>query len=129
LKTLSLGSICTDFSCAKCCKNTNMFLSLSDINRISSQGFNQKDFCFKNEEGFFQLKNISGECFFLKDNKCQIYDIRPTGCRFYPIIFDLDKNKAVLDDECPLVDTISEKTLKNFENDLRKFVTKILKEK
>jgi len=106
-----------------------MFLSKEDVDRIISQGFKQNDFCFKNEEGFFQLKNIDGECFFLKNNKCQIYEFRPMGCRFYPIVFDLDKNKAVLDDECPLIDTITEKTTKNFETDLRKFVTKILREK
>ncbi|MHA1504757.1 MAG: YkgJ family cysteine cluster protein [Candidatus Heimdallarchaeota archaeon] len=129
MKTLLLGGICTDFSCAKCCKNTSMFLSLGDIDHIVAQGYTQIEFCFKNEDGFFQLKNIDGECFFLKDNHCQIYDVRPTGCRFYPIIFDLDKNKAILDDECPLIDSISEKTIKNFETDLRKFIMKILREK
>ena len=129
LKTLLLGSICTDFSCAKCCKNTSMFLSQDDIDRIVAQGYAENDFTFRNKEGFFQLKNVEGECYFLKNNKCQIYEFRPTGCRFYPIIFDLDKNKAVLDDECPLIETITEKTIKTFEKDLRKFITNMLREK
>lgn len=106
-----------------------MFLSRDDIERIKTLGFNEDEFCLLNEDGFFQLQNVDGECFFLKNNKCQIYDVRPTGCRFYPIIFDLDKNKAILDDECPLINSITEKTTKTFEKDLRKFVTNMLKEK
>ena len=106
-----------------------MLLSRDDISHISSHGYDQNDFCFQNEDGFIQLKNVKGECFFLEDNKCGIYDIRPAGCQFYPIIFDLDENKAILDDECPLIDSITEKTIKRFEDDLRKFVLQILKEK
>jgi len=105
-----------------------MMLSIRDIEVIENLGFKKEDFSFKNEDGFYLLRNIGGECFFLTKNKCQIYTHRPQGCGFYPIIFDLESNKALLDEECPLIHTISEKTLQSFSGDLQKFVKKLLSE-
>ncbi len=105
-----------------------MILSSRDISTIVNHGFVRDDFCFKDQEGFFKLKNVNGQCFFLRNNKCTIYSIRPLGCKFYPIIFDVDFNKAILDDDCPLVTIITQNTIKQFENDLRKFIAQILQE-
>jgi hypothetical protein len=92
--------------CGKCCLETEMPLSNNDINLIIENSFNnltQEDFTVKNNEDYFQLKNIDGNCFFLDPNSkiCKIYANRPRGCRFYPLIFDYDRDKCVLDDECP----------------------------
>ena len=50
-------------------------------------------------------KSAEGKCFFLKDNQCTIYELRPLICRFYPfeLKFDLNKNQHVFDFtvECP----------------------------
>jgi Fe-S-cluster containining protein len=127
MRTLRLGGICSDFSCAKCCFDTKMLLSLGEIEKIVNLGFSKDDFCYL-VDGLYQLKNINGQCFFLKDNQCQIYRQRPQGCRYYPIIFDLDQNKAILDDLCPLINTISEKTVASFSSELRKFTQKLLRE-
>ena len=129
LKSIQLGGICSDFSCAKCCKDTKMILSSNDIQNIVECGYKKEDFCFTDDEGYTRLKNIGGNCFFLQDNKCIIYSSRPQGCKFYPIIFDLDKNKAVVDLECPLAESISSKTVTTFTKDLRKLIRKILEEK
>ena len=106
-----------------------MILSHQDITRIETLGFKKEDFCFLDEDGFFKLKNIDNECFFLKNNRCSIYEHRPQGCKFYPIIFDVDKKKPALDDECPLINTISDKVVLSFEKDLLKFVRMIEKER
>ena len=92
-------------SCAKCCYNTEMELSKQDIKRIEDQntlGLKRDDFCFKTD-GFFKLKNKDNHCIFLDPdtNYCKIYLIRPTGCKFYPLIFNQEKNKCVIDDDCP----------------------------
>ncbi len=103
-------------------------LSQQDIEEIEKLGFKREDFCFKSEDGFYQLQNVKNECFFLQKNKCQIYENRPRGCKFYPIIFDLNTNKASLDEDCPLIHTVSNKTLQSFSSDLKKFVQRLLKE-
>ncbi|NHK30484.1 MAG: YkgJ family cysteine cluster protein [Asgard group archaeon] len=129
MKTIRLGGICADFSCAACCKDTKMMLSQKDIENITSIGYNKKDFVYLDTDGFFKLQNINGLCFFLKDNKCEIYDHRPQGCRFYPIIYDLDLKKAILDGDCPLINNIQDKTVKSFSQELRKFSMKLIEEK
>ncbi|NHJ48158.1 MAG: YkgJ family cysteine cluster protein [Asgard group archaeon] len=127
MRTLQLGGICTDFSCAKCCKDTKMMLSQKDIDEITKLGYDKNDFCIL-VDGFYQLKNIDDQCYFLQNNQCQIYSHRPQGCRYYPIIFDIEFNKAILDDLCPLIGSINEKTVSNFSNELRKFANKLLRE-
>jgi Fe-S-cluster containining protein len=129
VKTIRLGGICTDFSCAACCKDTKMMLSQKDIENISSLGYNEKDFYYRNSDDFYKLKNINGQCYFLKENKCEIYDHRPQGCRYYPIIYDLDLKKAILDEDCPLINTIQNKTIQSFNQELRKFSMKLIEEK
>lgn len=99
-----MNSNCQD--CGKCCLETEMPLSERDIERIiedSLHDLRQEDFVVKKNEDYYQLKNINGHCFFLdnQSNICKIYAIRPQGCRFYPIIYDYDKNKCVFDEECP----------------------------
>jgi len=128
LKTISLGGICSNFTCAKCCKDTEMLLSREDIARIQALGFSKDEFCFLDSNGFYKLQNIDGSCFFLKNNQCKIYSNRPQGCKFYPMIFDVDNNKAVCDNECPLKDSLSEKLVDSFSSDLRKFINLLMEE-
>lgn len=101
------SSICRD--CGLCCHNTEMELSLEDIKRIEQNNpFNwrREDFSFFSH-GFFQLRNVDQHCVFLNpdSNYCVIYPYRPMGCRFYPLIYDISKNKCSYDSDCPhLVD-------------------------
>lgn len=106
-----------------------MILSSEDVQTIMDCGYNKEDFSFVGEEGFIRLKNVDGICFFLRDNECSIYASRPQGCKFYPIIFDLDKNKAIVDPDCPLADSILSKTVLSFNKDLKKFIRKIIEER
>ncbi|MHA1720651.1 MAG: YkgJ family cysteine cluster protein [Promethearchaeota archaeon] len=92
-------------SCSKCCFYTEMELSNQDIKRIEDKniyGLKRDDFCVK-VEGFFKLRNVDNHCIFLNpdSNLCKIYSYRPTGCKFYPLIFDQEKNKCIIDDDCP----------------------------
>jgi len=86
--------------------NTEMILTANEIyvilNHYSSD-IEASDFCNLNEDEFYQLKNINGVCYFFdKQNyKCKIYKIRPKGCQFYPLIYDVDKKRCVMDKDCP----------------------------
>ncbi|MCC6051742.1 MAG: YkgJ family cysteine cluster protein [Fervidicoccaceae archaeon] len=87
--------------CNKCCRDTEMILLLSDIDRITDKGF--RDF-YELKNGFYVLRNINGKCVFLDPTgRCIIYEDRPLGCRVYPLILDED-NGAMLDKYCPLSD-------------------------
>lgn len=99
-----LSSPCDN--CGLCCLNTEMILSKKDCETILENGQELQaihDFAFLNEEGFYQLKNIDEHCVFfnIDQKKCEIYEYRPMGCRFYPMIFDLSLRKCDLDEECP----------------------------
>jgi hypothetical protein len=91
--------------CGKCCENTEMQLSKEDIEQIetyNSLNLKQKDFCIE-ENKILHLQNRDGRCIFFdfKQKSCLIYEIRPTGCKFYPMIFDVEKNICILDEDCP----------------------------
>ena len=112
--------------CGNCCRETEMILSKQDIeNIIKSQRNNLKeiDFVKKSVDGFFQLKNINGCCCFFDSitNLCKIYDVRPQGCRFYPLIYDSDKNTCVFDRDCPKPELFYLN-----QNSIRKTCTKII---
>ncbi|MGD6807188.1 MAG: YkgJ family cysteine cluster protein [Candidatus Bathyarchaeia archaeon] len=55
----------------------------------------------------YEMKKPEGKCYFLKNNKCTIYDVRPLICRFYPfeLKFDKDKDSHVFSFtlECPTI--------------------------
>ena len=97
---LSSGIPCTIHNCVKCCIETRMPLTSVDIERISKQGYDIKDFVVK-RKGERQLKNVDGRCVFLGDDGCKIYSFRPIGCRLYPLVYDEDDGKGVIHDFCP----------------------------
>jgi Fe-S-cluster containining protein len=121
-------------NCALCCMDTEMPLSNKDIDLIlnkSGSDLRREDFLVMNANGVPQLKNIDGHCFFLnpKTRMCQIYDFRPSGCCFYPIIYDLEKQKCVYDNDCPRVNLfrLSNKGFKNRCLKIKLFLKKDLK--
>jgi len=92
--------ICLQYGCIKCCLNTEMELSSSDIVWIRGLGFSEDFFIIK-KNGNRQLKNLSGRCVFHNGQRCTIYNYRPEGCRLYPAVFDEDVGEVVLDSYCP----------------------------
>ncbi len=119
---------CND--CGECCIETEMPLSKKDINNILAnlgQTIKIKDFTIKNEEGYYQLKNKGKYCFFLDINSktCTIYKFRPQGCRFYPLIYDLEKKECTLDELCPRkkLFTLEGQELRMMCKELKQFIT------
>lgn len=90
--------------CGKCCGDTekkirHILLLRSDVDRISKETLlNNNEFAEKSigsKPYVYEMKKTeSGSCFFLKDNLCSIYNIRPLICRFYPFPLEyLGNNK------------------------------------
>jgi len=99
-----MKNICKD--CGKCCIETEMLLSSNDIALIKKNNpkhLKIANFVRKTEDGFNQLKNVKGYCVFFDSaaKLCTIYEVRPQGCRFYPLIYDSDKGHCTLDQDCP----------------------------
>ena len=92
---------CLNHSCSRCCYRTEMTLTNEDIERISALGYS--DF-YIYVNGYLQLKNVQGHCFFLKQDLCEINDNKPAGCRLYPLIMDIDTGELFLHDYCPYND-------------------------
>lgn len=74
--------------CGECCRIV-VKLTNNEIKAIKEKSY--KDFLVKDpiKGKDYTLKRVSGNCVFLKDNKCEIYETRPETCRKYPF---LDKN-------------------------------------
>ncbi|MFP3952116.1 MAG: YkgJ family cysteine cluster protein [Candidatus Bathyarchaeia archaeon] len=98
--SLSSGIPCTLHNCVNCCIETRMPLTRCDIERISEHGYKIKDFVVKRKRER-QLRNVNGRCVFLGDTGCEIYTFRPEGCRFYPLVYDENRGKAIIHDSCP----------------------------
>ncbi|MFW9969204.1 MAG: YkgJ family cysteine cluster protein [Candidatus Odinarchaeota archaeon] len=83
---------------------------------------------FKTKNGNFQIKNFEKHCVFLdySTKKCKIYRYRPQGCRFYPLIYDIQNNNCAFDKDCPRVHLFYQdkkilvETCKNLKNFLKK---------
>jgi len=92
--------------CGKCCIETEMLLSQQDIDLIiknAPEELIQEDFFFQNLDGLSQMKNYKNHCIFFnsKSKTCNIYKYRPKGCRFYPLIYNFEKNECTFDKDCP----------------------------
>lgn len=115
--------------CGQCCLNTEMLLSQNDIKRLESLGYSRKEFTVEKQDFIF-LRNINGHCFFLdpKTMKCKVYDYRPTGCKFYPIIYSIREKRCVVDEDCPMSHTVTLDDIKKNCKEIEIFVKKLIEE-
>jgi hypothetical protein len=90
-----------------------MMLSTADVERLEKAGYNRKKFMRYDRHGFARMKNSRGLCIFYDAEKClcKTYRRRPSGCRIYPVIYS-EKEGIVVDDLCPMKNTISKIELK-----------------
>ena len=100
--------------CGLCCEKTEMLLSSADVERLERRaGYDRQKFVRSDKHGYVRLKNRRGFCVFYDVEKCRckIYKHRPLGCRIYPVIYG-EQGGIVVDDLCPMKNTVSEKELK-----------------
>ncbi len=101
-------------------------LSNTDIERLERLSHDRQKFVRYDRQGFARLKNRHGLCVFydIEKCRCKIYKHRPLGCRIYPVIFS-EQEGIVVDDLCPMKDTISEIGLKRKGKKLMKLLQRI----
>lgn len=68
-----------------------------------------EEFAAFDRQGYATLKNRAGYCFFydLVKRRCSVYTSRPSGCRVYPVIVDIDSG-IILDSICECCGSITE---------------------
>lgn len=90
---------CQRHGCHVCCVDTQMTLTRADVTRLENAGFSG----FFRQDRFFDLvlKNSGGQCIFLCAGLCRVYEVRPEGCRLYPLVLDLSRNRVARHDLCP----------------------------
>lgn len=79
--------------CGKCCTGEDgyVFLNEEDLERLASfhslslSDFSRR-FCrfVEGKLALLDLPRSGGDCVFLKENKCSVYEARPTQCRTFP---------------------------------------------
>jgi Fe-S-cluster containining protein len=111
------------FNCGKCCEKTEMELSRDDIKRLEEAGYRLEEFAVI-DDSVIRLRNVGGFCYFysLAEKKCRIYGKRPLGCYLYPVVYLMNEG-AIVDELCPMGETISEQELRRKE----KILIKLLK--
>ena len=93
-KQVWAGIDCT--TCANCCKEVKPTFSEEDVSRIALRlGID----CQRLIEAYLEPTESGDDnpwqtrtkpCPFLKDNRCSIYEDRPTNCRGYPYLYESD---------------------------------------
>jgi hypothetical protein len=102
-----------------------MELSNDDVKRLAEAGYCPEEFAVM-RNGVPHLRNVNGWCYFysIADKRCRVYEKRPLGCHLYPVVH-VEGKGAVVDELCPMEQTISKKELKTKARILKKLLEKI----
>jgi len=102
-----------------------MELSSKDVERLEEAGYPREEFVVI-DDGVTRLRNGDGCCYFYShtEKRCRIYRKRPLGCYLYPVVFLVNEG-AIVDELCPMGQTISEQELRTKGKILVKLLKKI----
>jgi len=103
-----------------------MELSSEDIERLEEAGYRPEEFAVIDDDGVTRLRNVGGRCYFysLADKKCRVYGKRPLGCHLYPVVHLVNEG-AMVDELCPMRQTVSEQELRTKGKILVKLLQKM----
>ncbi len=103
-------TICGDLSCSRCCHDREVILTHKDIERLLTMGHYEQVFAKGSRWGnnLKEMIFVNGECVFLKEGACSVYNNRPTACRIFPMT--LGDNGPEFDVSCPYLECFDKDT-------------------
>jgi hypothetical protein len=108
-----------------------MQLSAQDVSRLKKLGYDPAAF-MRRREGFRTLRNVKGVCYFFDKNTChcKVYENRPDGCRYYPIVYCVDEDRLMIDEEvCQRTSTITLRDMEETAPKLTRLARKLIAQK
>ena len=113
-----------------CCQETEMTITRKDAERINALGNSTTDYSHKVKGGFCELKNVDGHCYFYDPSSkdCRIYEARPEGCRWFPVVYHYAKRKCVGDNDCPASATLTRTAIRKVCHKVRRLVEELRRE-
>jgi len=98
--------------CGECCRDTRMPLTERDVRRLAEAGYDPEEFTVRDGR-IVRLRNVDGYCYFYDRNRgaCRVYELRPEGCRLYPVVF-IEGYGVGVDARCPMAHTVSEEEVR-----------------
>ncbi len=122
----NLDNLCE--GCSFCCRVPDVVLTRYDIERMSrylnidKEAFMNK-FCIKTDR-WVKLKKKNKKCPFLENDRCKIYEVRPTACVFFPFLIESDE-EVYLPEECKSGNILAKKLYMHIITEiLRRFLIK-----
>jgi len=113
-----------------CCIETEMTLTNEDVERIEALGYRREEFVVRASDGFLELRNIDGHCVFYEPSTrvCLVYENRPEGCRYYPVVYDARQHRCVVDEDCPSRATMTREEIRTICPEVRRLITRLIQE-
>lgn len=113
-----------------CCADTEMTLTRKDAERIDALGYDRSEYLVRADDGFCELRNVNGFCYFYdpESKLCRIYENRPEGCRYYPIVYHARKRKCMTDPDCPSRETVSREEIRKICHKVRGLIDTLQRE-
>lgn len=92
---------CSDLNCSLCCHEREVILTHEDVDKLLTMGHYEQTFARKSRHGhnLKELIFIGGDCIFLKNGTCSVYNNRPTACRIFP--YSMEEGRECFDEGCP----------------------------
>jgi len=84
ISRIKLGLRKSEFKCLRCgncCRFYFTELTKEDIKRLENAGYEN---FWEVREGKLCMKTKLGHCWFLENDRCKVYPLRPTVCREFP---------------------------------------------
>ncbi|MHA2603484.1 MAG: YkgJ family cysteine cluster protein [Candidatus Thorarchaeota archaeon SMTZ1-83] len=107
-----------------------MTITRKDAKRINALGYSTSDYSHRVIGSFSELKNVDGHCYFYDpaSKECKIYEARPEGCRWYPVVYHYTKRKCLGDDVCPASPNLTRTEIRNVCHKVRRLVEELRRE-
>ena len=93
---------------AQCCKLGGATASKLEVEAIIAKGY-INHFVKMSDDVYITKWVNDGVCPYLIENECSIYEVRPLGCRLFPVSMTLSGQVCLV--KCPLASILAEETI------------------